>query len=209
MEALARASSLHVTTVRHHLAVLVRAGLVHIEDVRSGRRGRPARRYVVAPSTTTALALGSPLPSADGPPQPQGGYRTLAALLAEELATGDGATAERAAAAGRRWASRLRPAHDRKLPRGLTPAQASTVITELLQDSGFAPQLARGTGVLTLTSCPFLDVAQQHPTVVCGIHGGMIAGALDALGASTVTAELRSFTDPPVCQVILRRSRHS
>lgn len=54
---LATATGLHPNTVRKHLARLERAGLVVSEIDRSGRPGRPLRRYRTVPRQRSGISL--------------------------------------------------------------------------------------------------------------------------------------------------------
>ena len=42
-------------------------------------------------------------------------------------------------------------------------------------------------------------LAAMHPDVVCGMHGGLIAGALAELGGRLDLEELRPFVEPGLC----------
>jgi predicted ArsR family transcriptional regulator len=53
-----------------------------------------------------------------------------------------------------------------------------------------------------LRRCPFYDLAEQHPEVVCSVHKGLVEGALDELG-SDLDVELTPFVEPNVCLVAL------
>jgi predicted ArsR family transcriptional regulator len=93
-EELAAAVGLHVTTARHHLETLERAGLVQRSVSRAGRPGRPRLLYT-APSA-----------AADG-------YRELAELLSTALGDDPDGGRRRAEQAGERWADEHVPAGDR------------------------------------------------------------------------------------------------
>lgn len=70
---------------------------------------------------------------------------------------------------------------------------------------GFTPQVVERphpeAAVVHLRSCPFLDLALANPDVVCGVHLGVIGGALGALGASTADTELEPFGAPGACVI--------
>jgi predicted ArsR family transcriptional regulator len=189
---LARRSDLHPNTVRVHLDKLVEAGLVAGEPVRRGGRGRPAIRYRAAP-----------VPDEDG-------YRLLSAMLASALSPGpDGGPSPAAEAAGRRWGRHL--AASRSADPGATsagptgpadevapsPTREAAAIRELFALLGFAP--APDGERLVLHDCPFRPLARQHPDVVCGLHLGLLRGALDAHGASGDDAWLDPFVTPTRC----------
>ena len=63
--------------------------------------------------------------------------------------------------------------------------------------------------MVRLTSCPFLSLAEAHPDVVCGVHLGVIGGALGALGASGADTDLEPFAAPGACLVRVRAGRRT
>jgi predicted ArsR family transcriptional regulator len=81
-------------------------------------------------------------------------------------------------------------------------------LVRVLDQLGFTPQVVerhdRGNAVVHLRSCPFLDLALASPDVVCGVHEGVIGGALGALGASVADADLQPFAAPGACVVRVR-----
>jgi predicted ArsR family transcriptional regulator len=48
--------------------------------------------------------------------------------------------------------------------------------------------------------CPFRDLAEANPTVVCGLHRGLVQGFVDEMGDAQVLA-FRSLVDRDGCQV--------
>jgi predicted ArsR family transcriptional regulator len=63
-----------------------------------------------------------------------------------------------------------------------------------------------GTTVL-LRTCPLLEAAREHPTVVCSVHLGLVAGALGALGESAHGVQLQPFSRPGACTLTLPPDR--
>jgi predicted ArsR family transcriptional regulator len=171
--ALADRTGLHPNTVRLHLATLEEAGLVQRETVRRGGRGRPAIRYLAVE------------------PGDEDGHRLLAAMLATALSTGDHTRPSPAAeGAGRRWGRHL----------AAGPARTGEVreeVTGLFDRLGFAPAADRGR--LVLHDCPYRDLARRHPDVVCGLHLGLLRGALEERGAPADDAWLEPFVTPTRC----------
>jgi predicted ArsR family transcriptional regulator len=47
--------------------------------------------------------------------------------------------------------------------------------------------------------CPFHDLAETAPEVVCAVHRGVIDGALAELGSGLAVSELQVFPRPDVC----------
>ena len=47
--------------------------------------------------------------------------------------------------------------------------------------------------------CPFHDLAEAHPEIVCPVHEGLISGALSALGSELEVEGLDVFVQPDLC----------
>jgi predicted ArsR family transcriptional regulator len=55
--------------------------------------------------------------------------------------------------------------------------------------------------------CPFAEIAEAHPEVVCAVHEGLVAGALEELGSDLEVAGLDVLPRPGLC--ILRLARRA
>ncbi|MGD8150929.1 helix-turn-helix transcriptional regulator [Ornithinimicrobium sp. Y1694] len=204
---------LHSTTVRFHLDQLVGAGLVDSHFVRDGGAGRPKKKYVIVEGDLSEVVR----PDAAGP------YRMLATLLADALdpSTATELTPEQA---GIDWVRR-RLAERRAAAggdRGAAPERAGTTgqwlgkvggVVDLLEEWGYTPDLtldgAEGDLTLTLRDCPFLDLARAHPAVVCGVHRGLLKGALQEAGEEQAEVSLRPFVAPATCHAVVVRDATS
>jgi predicted ArsR family transcriptional regulator len=178
---LAAAIGLHVTTVRFHLDLLRRAGLV---DSRSQPRATPGR------PRTVYSAVSHP---------DSGGYPALTRLLAAHLADTPEARAARAEQAGVAWAGELIAEADPAS--GADPEQAARAVTGMFAELGFDPEMS-GDQVhhqIRLRACPFRAAARANPEVVCSIHIGLLRGTLTRLGAPPTTARLLPFVEPELC----------
>lgn len=208
---LGRILDLHSTTVRFHLDQLVAGGLVSAHFVRGGGAGRPAKRYVVVDGELTPPAR----PGTEGP------YQVLATLLADALAPG--APVQRnPEEAGVEWVRQRLAAQGRGPgPGKAEPAPSRTTgqwlgtigdIVDLLAEWGYTPELAvdgaEGDVTLTLRDCPFLDLARTHPAVVCGVHRGLLKGALEAAGEDRAEVSLRPFVGERTCHAVVFRDAH-
>lgn len=183
---LAKAVGLHVTTARFHLDLLERAGLIRRAAERAGRPGRPRQLY-----TVTAAA------------EPGEGYRQLANVLADVLATDPDAGPRSAEQAGWRWAQIEVPPED-----GLSWEEGTRRVGDLFERLGFAPRLVDDAAArhLELDACPFRDLARAYPKVVCTVHLGLLRGSLNRLGvAGGKRAGLRPFVEPELCVVDVPR----
>jgi predicted ArsR family transcriptional regulator len=177
---LAERLGLHTNTVRLHLERLREAGLVDVEKVHRGTVGRPQHVYSLAPG---APGLGFDPPS----------YTLLAGLLAT-LAERLGAEAEDAAAAGRSWGI---DAGRRTRSRSCVKALAAE-----MDRLGFdpSPETHGDTTELAFMHCPFRELAEAYPELVCNLHRGICEGVVDELGGGTV-AEFATLYDRDPCRV--------
>jgi len=180
---LARLLQVHANTVRAHLAALVSAGQVARSPLISNRPGRPTLRYVAVPGMDP------------------GGirhYRILAGVLAQQLATEQDAQS-RMVEVGRIWGRRLAEEF-RDRSRGRTAAIGRAV--EVLDQLGFDPEQV-DTNVIGLRHCPFLEVAQVHPQVICALHLGMVQGLLADQGGQVEATGIIPFARPNLCVITI------
>jgi predicted ArsR family transcriptional regulator len=177
-EELAERLGVHANTVRWHMGALARADAVSSTPRPHVGRGRPRIVY---------QATGDPEGTRDE-------YRLLAAVLSATLAAQtDGAAA--CEAAGREWGRYLVP---RRLPLARpSDAEACATVTELLAEQGFRPVVADG--AVRMRRCPFHELAESRPQVVCAVHRGLIDGALDEIGSGLRVSKLDVFVDPALC----------
>lgn len=183
-EQLAAAVGVHVTTARHHLGLLERAGLVQRAVERAGRRGRPRILYTAAPESVAG-----------------DGYRILAQVLAAELGSDPDAGRRRAERAGRRWV------RQQFRPGGAGSAEETLgAVTRLFDALGFAPRRDDDgpRHRLLLEACPLREIARAHAPVVCTVHLGLLRGALDQLGAAGAAGELQPFVELELCVAEIR-----
>ncbi len=182
--ALAREHGLHVSTIRWHLGVLSRAGLIVREQEEPTRPGRPRSVYRTAP---TALAEGQ-TPAA-----------LLAEVLADCLARAEPDAGRLSEEAGRARGRALVGA--RGVPGAMPDREAVGELVGLLDGLGFRPELRRSRGAsrILMRPCPFGEAASAFPTIVCPAHLGLMRGALDALGAGVTVERLDPYVEPELC----------
>jgi predicted ArsR family transcriptional regulator len=144
--------------------------------------GRPQHRYSLA-SDAPSLGLEPPV------------YKMIAAMLADVAALG-APDVDDVAAMG--W-EQGRQAAGRARGRGCVEA-LSNVLAEL----GFDP----ATGVegdeasIAFAHCPFRELAELYPDIVCNLHRGLVEGFVDAFGGARVTA-FATLADRDPCRVEL------
>lgn len=207
---------LHANTVRFHLEHLVEQRLVERSTIPSGGRGRPRSAYVAAAQPgaredqrsyrlLAQILAGFVADTVDDPAQEA---RKVGASWGNHL------TAEPASRAGGGD-----PATGSD--------EAVDNLMRLLDEVGFAPEMDRsadhhgpespestgstgstgsadgahrsGPDRIRVHHCPFLEVATEHPEVVCSIHLGLMQGALAKMRAPVVIERLLPFAEPSQC----------
>lgn len=195
---------LHQNTVRSHLDLLVESGYaLRRREAPSG----PGRPRVVYEATAV--------------PEGERNYELLAEVLARHLLATSENPGEAAVNAGRSWAGFVAESR----PHGGDPASINTdsdntdsnstssnstsainTIVRMLGTIGFAPEVSPDRRAISLHRCPFRELAEKHPDVVCGAHLGMIQGALAELDSPVVATGLLPFVQPELCVITLGRS---
>ena len=177
---------LHANTVRLHLDRLREVGLVDVEAVHRGTVGRPQHRYF--------LAAGAPGLGFDPP-----AHALLAGLLAA-LAERIGAEPDDAADTGHAWGVEAgRRTRTRSCLRALE--------AELLR-LGFEPAVEPGDGTaegaarIEFLHCPFRELAEAYPELVCNLHRGICEGVVESVGGGSVS-EFATLYDRDPCRVVV------
>ena len=175
---------LHPNTVRPHLERMREAGLLAVGVGGRGDVGRPQHRYSIA---ANAPSLGFE------PPTMPVLARMVLAMAARLQASG--ADAE---AVGRtEGASRARPYQQ-------APSTLEALVSDL-DRLGFDPVVADAGGdpdaaVVAFSHCPFAELAESHPELVCGLHRGLVAGFVAEMGDAEVD-EFCTLTSRTPCRV--------
>ena len=196
--ALSELTRQHPNTIREHLDGLVDDRLAVQTRAPARGRGRPAWLYSAAPEAGSDPGARE--------------YVGLASALAAQIARTSRHPGADSSEAGRAWG------HDlvRRSTSAPAPAPSSAIsarrdVIALLDELGFAPSSDARAGVVKLHRCPLLEAAQEHPEVVCGVHLGVVRGALAELGATPEEAEraaLQPFSEPGACRLDLLPRRH-
>ena len=180
----AQALGLHDNTARLHLEGLVAAGLAQQRAGEPAGRGRPPTTYL----------SGAPQ---DADPRIRD-YAYLAAALASVVARRSPDPESDAREAGAGWG--------RDLARGIDPTSAHgarTEVVRMLDMLGFDPASDPAARSVLLRRCPLLDVAREHPGVVCQVHLGLVQGALQEMGYDSTHTSLHPFAEPGGCRLRL------
>lgn len=191
---IAESLDLHPNTVRPHLERMRDVGLLAIETEARGSVGRPQHRYSLAPD---APSLG--LEPATFP--------VLARMLLRVAAAG-GLSRDHVVDAGREQGEA--DALALALALDISTADAGTCVEGLvarLDALGFDPAVAaeEEQATVAFAHCPFRELAEAHPEIVCALHQGLVEGIVDTLGGATVDA-FHPLTDRTPCQADLALS---
>ena len=189
---IAETLDLHPNTVRPHLERMRDVGLLAIETDARGTVGRPQHRYSLA---ADAPSLG--LEPATFP--------VLARMLLRVAAAG-GLGTDEAVEAGR---DQGQADAEVAIAAGDVPCLAGLV--SRLDELGFDPAVAidteagEGAATVAFTHCPFRELAEANPEIVCGLHQGLVEGFVLTVGGAEVD-DFHPLTDRTPCQVDLALS---
>ncbi|HEX6419433.1 MAG TPA: helix-turn-helix domain-containing protein [Acidimicrobiales bacterium] len=188
---IAETLDLHPNTVRPHLERMREVGLLTLETDARGTVGRPQHRYSLA---AEAPSLG--LEPATFP--------VLARMLLRVAAVG-GLDRSEVVDAGRDQGEADAEVLARELD--IAVSDAGTCVEGLvarLDALGFDPAVAGDDDQATVafTHCPFRELAEAHPEIVCALHEGLVAGIVGRLGGAAVNA-FHTLTDRTPCQADL------
>ena len=177
---------LHPNTVRPHLERMRDVGLLEVHTDARGGVGRPQHLYSLA---ADAPSLGLEPPT----------FRLLARMLVR-LANASGAGPEDAAEIGR----------DQGLADAITRTSSDSCLEALPEELaalGFDPAVAGDDdeAVVAFTHCPFRELAEAFPDLVCNLHRGLVEGFVGGCGGATVDG-FHTLIDREPCRVELSRS---
>ena len=171
---------LHPNTVRPHLERMRDLGLLEVVTDTQGAVGRPQHRYSLAPD---APSLGFEPPA----------FPVLARMLLRLAVTASVPAAE-AIEAGREQGSAAAA--------GRPASTCAEALTQELAALGFDPAAVVDDhgATIAFTRCPFRELAEANPELVCSLHRGLVEGFTDARGDGQVLA-FHDLADRTPCQV--------
>jgi len=180
---IAESLGLHANTVRPHLERMREVGLLDVStEVRSGV-GQPQHLY--------SLAAGAPSLGLEPPPFPMLARMLLRLAASARISTEDAVDAGRVQG------------------RADAPARVDSCLEALVAELdvlGFDPTVT-GTddgecAVVGFAHCPFLELAEEHPDLVCALHRGLVEGFVEAVGGGEVD-DFHNLVHREPCQVLL------
>jgi predicted ArsR family transcriptional regulator len=183
---IAETLGLHANTVRPHLDRMREVGLLDVVTDAQGAVGRPQHRY--------SLAIDAPSLGFEPPAFP-----VLARMLLRMAASAQVPAAD-AVEAGREQGATA--------ARGRPAATCAEALTQELAALGFDPEsvVDDDGATIAFTRCPFRELAEANPDLVCSLHRGLVEGFLDARGDSEVVA-FHDLADRTPCQVEIATAR--
>ncbi|GIG21683.1 transcriptional regulator [Cellulomonas chitinilytica] len=192
---LATATGLHENTTREHLQRLVADGFAQRTPERRTVRGRPRMVYRAVSADDVRAD-----PHARRRLEESIARVALTRVLLEGYGREVRSAPDAAQAAGRAMVA------DPDLHAVPTPAEGTPVVDRQLdaleghlERLGFDPELDRDEMAFHLYRCPFLDLAQARPEVVCNVHLGLAQGVLDAVPGPVAAHKLLPFVGPEHC----------
>ena len=185
----ARQLEIHPNTVRFHLDHLVGRRLVEQVPTAPRGPGRPPSRFRAVPR----MDPGGPR-----------GYQVLAELLSHGLADAEQPSAQ-ATAYGRAWGrAQAGPPGTEQAP---SRSGAVRRLVAVLDELRFAPEddglAGDGPTRIGLRHCPFLELAESRPEVICAAHLGLMQGLAEGWRAPFTVDRLEPFVEPDLCLVHL------
>jgi predicted ArsR family transcriptional regulator len=186
---------LHANTVRPHLERMREAGLLAVEVGGRGDVGRPQHRYSVAADAPSLGLEPSSIPVLARM------VLSMAKRLQASVADADAVGADEGRDRARPYANA--PSTLEALVSDLdrlgfdpfvtdAPTRPSGVVGDELNDDAEA--------VVAFAHCPFAELAQEHPELVCGLHRGLVAGFVAQMGDAE-TRDFCTLTSRTPCQV--------
>jgi predicted ArsR family transcriptional regulator len=177
--------ALHPNTVRPHLERMREVGLLDVRiDVPSGV-GRPQHRYSIA---ADAPSMGLEPPT----------FPLLASMLVS-LAQRTGAGPDDAEAVG----------HQQGLIDAETAPPSASCLEALvarLDALGFDPTIGGSEdgdeAVIAFANCPFRELAEKYPRLVCSLHRGLVQGFVETMPDGEV-GEFHTLEHRQPCQMTL------
>ncbi len=184
VDELAERAGLHPNTIRFHLEALTELGLVRGEVETRASAGRPRTLYEAGPESGQVGVRH---------------YALLAGILAESLSRSVPDGSARARAAGEEWGRSCAGSPEPPVD----AAEGSRRLLDMLTSMGCEPVVASDGEAIVMNNCPFKEVADSHPEVVCALHLGILHSVAEVLGAPQEVERLEPRREPGRCLIHL------
>lgn len=180
---IAQEMGLHPNTIRFHLDALVR-----------DRRVDQLVGDTVGPGRPPALFRASRRMSPTGPTN----YRLLAGIFTRYFATNADDPNGLATELGRSWGTSL---VEHQHSRAQSKTQTVAELIDLLGELGFDPEppASRRATQVRLRHCPFHELVEDHGTLICAVHLGLMQGAVDEIRGPVTVDRLDPLVEPDLC----------
>jgi predicted ArsR family transcriptional regulator len=216
VQEIAAKMGLHPNTVRPHLDRLKDSGLVAIESELSGKVGRPLHLYSVTPKLPGALigdralrilrgVIGDTLGEliSEFRTRPEEAYE-LGRMWGRQIRSSAGTPdhGEREPQKGRVSSGKARDSRATKIGDG---RRSIAVLSEDLELLGFEPTVEKidDDTVVLFGDCPYRDLAQAAPEIVCTVHRAVCDESLKCAGEGVEVKEFHSIESGEPCQAHL------
>ena len=181
---IAESLALHPNTVRPHLERMRDIGLLDVAVGGRGDVGRPQHRY--------SIAADAPSLGLEPPTMPMLARMVLHMAQRLNASVDDAVAVGETEGASRAARYRLSPSTLEALVSDLDRLGFDPVVTDVVGDDDAA--------VVAFANCPFSELAQEHPQLVCGLHRGLVSGFVAEM-ADTEVREFCSVTSRTPCRV--------
>ncbi len=199
LKEIARRVGLKEVTVRHHLAVMERAGLVTSFESGLGAPGRPKRIYRIDTTKYHDLSF------------PKRQYLLLSQYMIEELVgtVGEEGARELMRRIGKRIGEELvSEVRSRTGRRRIEPRDVRDHVVPALEEFGSLPSVTLepdGTLRIKLSNCVFFELARAHPNVVCEGHKALFQTLASAMGDYEAVQETCMAKGADFCLTVIRK----
>ncbi|MFF7146346.1 MULTISPECIES: helix-turn-helix transcriptional regulator [Streptomyces] len=205
----------HLNTARFHLDALVSEELAVRGTAPREEPGRPKVVYSAVAAEgpegarsfrllsdillgVVAGAVDDPVAAATEAGRSWGAYLTDAPAPTERIGAEEGQRRLRATLEGMGFVT------EAEAPAGEPADEPAAGVSE--GGAGGGAEDAEGIRRLRLHHCPFREVAQRRPDIICAVHLGLMRGTVDTLRAPLTAESLEPFVTPHLCVATLRRT---
>ncbi|MGV9992305.1 helix-turn-helix transcriptional regulator [Streptomyces sp. NPDC003374] len=219
----------HLNTARFHLDALAADGLAARGTAPRDEPGRPKVVYSAVPTEgpdgsrsfrllsdillgVVSASVEDPVAAATRAGHSWGAYLTDAPAPTERVGAEEGERRLVATLEDIGFVAEPEPEPDPEPGSGPEPGPGPRSVAEASEQEASGPETSGqrpSPGAerrLRLHHCPFREVAQRRPDIVCAIHLGLMRGTVETLRAPLAAEGLEPFVTPHLCVATLRRT---